>query len=88
MNFLGILEATVASRDTYCRDFSWYGILDTVPGHSCKEEGFLDYLSVPNRAKIPCRWVVLAVIWKYLDGVFDVILALSAPARDGTKFFR
>ena len=30
MNFLGILEATVASRDTYCWDFSRYGILDSI----------------------------------------------------------
>ena len=24
-----------------------------IPGQSCKEEGFLDFLSAPNRARIP-----------------------------------
>ena len=39
-----------------------------IPGQSCKEEGFLDFLSVPNRAKNPSHRAVR----HYLHGVFEL----------------
>ena len=39
-----------------------------VPGQSCKEEGFVDFLSAPNQAQMTVTWVMLTMIWVYVHG--------------------
>ncbi len=47
------------------------GRMTTFPGQSCKEEGFLDFLSVPNRAQMSVTRVMLT----WFGSVFIEFLA-------------
>ena len=53
------------------------------PGFGCIR---LDYLSVPNPAKIPRRWLMVDMIWRCADKVFGRFLATNALAGDAVRF--
>ena len=71
------LEMQTGFSDEAHRELSNGGY---VPGQSCKEEGFLDFLSAPNRARILSHWLVQ----KYLHGVSELSEA-QVPVELGPR---